>query len=343
MAVTIPILLLAACDSSPTDESESGAIPELAIPDRFRVELYADLAAYPFNWTFHLTLTSGENGFPAGLYVTGGPSFQGDSELRRLFRVDGPSQVNVVEDGFQVGIESMVFARGAYGDGMLLTLPQATEIHRLLADGTLTTFASVGTAPFGPTVLAYTPDDQLYVTDFTGGNILRVEPDGSNEIFASLPLAASAVLDISGAKALLADTSGRYGRGLISATFSAAFDDPQLHGLDAIYAVSSDGSEVTQLATGLTGIEFLTLGPGGAFGTNLFVAVHGSDLNGDGGVYTLSADGRLTPFMTGIDAMHVVFDTEGVLGGGMFVADLYNPLGAPENSASKIWRVVPTP
>ena len=143
------------------------ASPSLADPTRFRIEPYAGLSAFPFNWTFDMTLTNGQDGFPAGLYIPSGPSFQGDSEKRRLFRVSSPGQVNVVEDRFTSGVESVVFAKGQYGNCMLLSQPQEQKILRLQADGTLTTFTSLGTRPFGPAGIAFGADGFLYAADFT--------------------------------------------------------------------------------------------------------------------------------------------------------------------------------
>jgi hypothetical protein len=307
---------------------------------KFKLERFADLAGYPRNWAFHLTITKGENGFPAGMYVTGGPSFGADKEMRRLFHIDKSGKVAVVEDRFEKGVETLVFARGAYGQGMLLSEPQSMRINRLLGDGTLTTFATLGTAPFGPTGLAYGPDNNLYVTDFTSGTVLRLLPDGRSDTFANVPLLARGKSDVTGAKGGSNEPTA-FGGGLVVSTFSVRSRDAEPHRLDALYSVSPNGREVRALATGLTGVEFMAVGPGGAFGSDIFVAVHGTDLNGDGGVYKLAPDGTLTPFLTGIDATHVAFDTEGVLGGGMFIADINNPWGAPEFPVSKIWRVVP--
>lgn len=312
----------------------------LADTKNFKLAPFADLTGYPRNWAFNMLITKGEQGFPAGMYVTGGPSFGNDKEKRRLFRVDGTGTVTVVEDRFEKGLETLVFARGAYGQGLLLSEPQSLRINRLLADGTLSVFATLGTPPFGPTGLAYGPGDALYVTDFTAGNVIKVLPDGRGEIFANIPLQARGQSDVTGAKPNTGDPRA-VGGGLITATFSARSRNAEPHGLDVVYALDPGGQEPTVLARGLTGVEFITPGPSGVFGTDLFVAVQGTDLNGDGGVYKLAADGTLTPFLTGIDATHVAFDTEGVLGGGMFIADIANPWGAPEFPVSKIWRVVP--
>jgi hypothetical protein len=64
-------------------------------------------------------------------------------------------------------------------------------------------------------------------------------------------------------------------------------------------------------------------------------------VNNDGGVFTLDPNGTLTPFVTGLDATHVVFDTQGILGGGMFIADQDEALdGSKPNT---IWRVTAIP
>ena len=324
--------------------------PFLADPDNFQVELFADLGEYPRNWTFRMDLTSGENGFPAGLYVPGGPSFAADGQVRGLFRVDGPNDVKLVEGGFDNGIESIIFAKGDYGEGMLLAQPQSLKILRLLADGTLTTFAELGTEPFGPASLAYGADSFLYATDFAGARVLRVFPDGSHEEFAQVPLPPPESVSVSGVKPLIQDLNLAYGGGLITGTFSVVSGATDQHRLDSLFLVPTgvsegalvDGSVAIPLASGFTGIEFLNFGPGGDFGDALYVSTHGTDLNGDGAVYTLTPEGEVAPFLTGLDAMHAVFDTEGILGGGMFVGDLYNPTGAPEELASRIFRVTRT-
>lgn len=313
-------------------------LPTLADPEKFRVEPFADLAGHPNNWAFQLTLTEGENGFPAGLYITGGPSFQSDDDPRILFRVDAGGEVHVVENRFTNGVENLVFTKGAYGDGMLLTEPQSLKISRLRSDGSLTTFATLGTAPFGPAGMTYGSDGLIYVSDFTSGKLLRLYPNGTTEEFTTIVLASAPV---SWMKPCLYDPSSRYGGGFIVATFSSRVDDFEPHGLDSLYSVSTDGRKVEKLAGGFTGIGFLTLGPGGDFGKNLYIASQGSRKYADGGIYTMTPLGDVAPFMTGIDGVHVVFDTTGVLGGGMFVADMVNWVEGPRNPSSKIWRVVP--
>lgn len=315
-------------------QSSALADPILADPSHFRIDLYADLAPLGVGpkapKALQLTITDGKNGFPAGMYVTS--PFNSPPDHDGLYRINGPSAITAVTKDLDTP-ETLVFAQGGYGSGMLITEPSQLRIQRLLADGTQTTFASLGTSPFGPSALAYNSTGNLFVTDFTSGSILRVNPDGSSSQFASIPLPALAV---AGAKALAFDASGRYGGGFIAGTFSQLETQPSHE--DAIYTVSPDGGAVTPLFSGVSGIELITLGSGGPFGSNLYVSTLGDGPHADGLVFTLAPDGTKTPFLSAIDATDVVFDTKGVLGGGMFVADFNEEVGA-----ARIWRITAVP
>ncbi len=320
------------------------ADPVLANPGLFQIELVADFAPLGAETeVLHLTITGGENGFPPGMYVTS-PFSLG---THRLFRVDGAYQITEVLDGLN-NPESILFARGAYGDGMLISEASELRILRLLSDGTLATFASLGTPTFGPVGMVYGADDLLYVMDFLGGALLRVNPDGTSQLFASIPLPNTAggppgSFVVAGVKPVIADTSGQYGGAFICGTFSVVVSDqPDLLNEDKIYLVSTDGTSVTAFVGGFNGLEFLTLGPGDIFGTELYVAEMGSNIKNDGNVYTVSPSGTVALFLSNIDATHVVFDTENVLGGGMFVAEFGNLCPASgQRRSGRIWRVTP--
>ena len=327
------------------------APPILADPDKFEVELFADFASEGLDVNgFQLTITGGENGFPPGLYVTPGPDQFGDS----LLRVDGKDQVSVVTTALS-NAESMVFARGSYGDGILITEPRDFRIRRLLADGTLTTFAdNVSAPPFGPAVLAYGPGGRpggsLFATDGSSGSdtngsrdILEITPEGTRSVFASIPepLFPECILTcfVQVQKAMAYASVGNHGRwqaggGLVVGTFSLDTAGPSM--IDRLFAISADGSVVTLLTDGLSGVELVELGPGGPFGSDLFVATVGSPESADGALFTVDPSGSLSPFLTNVDAVDVAFDTEGLLGGGMFVSDRTDK-GGP----GRIWRVVP--
>jgi hypothetical protein len=113
---------------------------------------------------------------------------------------------------------------------------------------------------------------------------------------------------------------------------------------DKIYFVSADGNSVTEVAGGFNGLELYTFGPGGAFGSDVYIAELGSNVIDDGAVSVLSPSGLVTPFITGIDATHVVFDTENVMGGGMFVAEFGNfDPDAGARRSGRIWHVTIVP
>jgi hypothetical protein len=302
----------------------------LSDPTRFQLELYADLAPLGRPKAFQVTIAHGESGFPDGLYVTTGPA--GDDRSDRLLYLDATRQIHVLAEGLHSN-ETMVFARGPYGEGILISEPLDQSIVRLLPDGSLSLFAEVGTEPFGPAGLSYGPDPQgdlaeaLYAVDFSGGEIQRLSPDGSADRFGGGGFGGGGA----SGKWLLPDVAGVYGGGFLLSLFNTAEDSP---GSGAVLTLSPEAEALGTLADGLNGPELLAFGPGGAFGSDLYVPTIGGADNHDGVLYTLSADGVLSSFLTGVDAVSVGFDTENVLGGGMFVADINDRLGA-----GKIWRI----
>jgi hypothetical protein len=319
--------------------SQTG-LPKLADPTKFQVELFVDLAQFGRLKAFQLRLSDGKQGFPRGLYVTSGPA--NDDRSDRLVRVDGFGKASIVRDGF-VSNETMVFARWKYGKGILVSEPLTQRILRISPRGDVHVFAKVGTKPFGPAGLLYGTDHNLYVTDFSGARLLRVSPRGKAFVFAKVPAEKPKPKPgtVAGPKGGFGGFGGGSGGGggaggsFVVSTYAAG---PEPTGLGAIYVVSPTGRSLKRLFKGMDGIEFIAPGPGGAFGKNVFVPTAGGDENGDGGLYTLDRRRAMRPFMTGVDAVSVVFDTKAVLGGGMFVSDINDSQGA-----GKIWRVRPTP
>jgi len=300
----------------------------IVLDPRFRIELYADFGTIPLTpkpKAFGLLLSNGQNGFPKGLYVTG------DFATRPpILRVDGPNQVVVVKEGF-VSNDTLLFAKGAYGDGMFVSVATELAIKRLLPDGTLSTFASLGSPFFGPSEMVYFPDESLLVAGGSDGKIYRVAPDGTSSVFGSIPLPIAPISLVKGLLPLSDPLAAQFGGPLLAANFDKPdrpFTTPDF--ADSIFVVSADGQTVKPIATGIQTPNFLIEGPGGAFGSNVFVPQVGTNAPGDGEVSILRPDGTLTPFVTGLNAADVVFDTQGVLGGGMFISDLNSDFPDPE-------------
>jgi len=313
----------------------ASAVPVATNP-AFHVEPFADLASFGRLLAFGLHISSGENGFPAGLYVTSGPL--ADDRSDRLIRINPAGSMNLVLNGL-VSNESLVFARGGYGDGMLITEPRNGRILRLLADGSLTPFSTGFTPPFGPAVLTYGPDPEnpanevLYATDFSSGNVRIVRPDGSTDNFASVSARA---------KSVVTDLTSIYGGAFVVGQFNFRANPDT----GAIFTVSADGEAVNTLVGGLNDVQLIAAGPGGVFGENFFVPSEGRDFPdpviGDGSVSILSPDGTLVPFLTNIDATSIAFDIAGVLGvpNAMYVTDIF---AEPDGAFSKIYRVTFVP
>jgi hypothetical protein len=324
--------------------------PMVVDPTRFRIELYADFGILPNNpRAFQLLLSNGENGFQRGLYVSSDfdTVSAGQSNSARLtspiLRVDGPNQVSIVRDGFS-STQGLLFAQGAYGAGMLVSVPiPDLEIQRLLPDGTVTTFASLGTAPFGPSDMTYF-QGSLLVSDAVGGRLLLVAPDGTSSVFALIPLSIPPPDFVSLAEGVLtlsSSAAAEFGGPLLATSLTTPLVAPVFSPFqDSIYVVSADGLTVTPIATGLDAPLSLTEGPGGDFGLNVFVSRFGNQLD-SGQVSILNPDGSITPFVVGLNATDVVFDTQGILGGGMFIAA--KPATPGAELPGQIWRVTVIP
>jgi len=213
-------------------------------------QLFADFSSITgsANKPWQITITAGENGFASGLYATTGPFPDGRSGT--LYRVDFNGSITEVKNGFNT-IESLVFARGNYGDGILTSDIRGQQIQRLLADGTVTTFASLGSSPLGPAILSYGPDNFLYVTDFASGDILKIDTDGTYSVFATLPLPPTDKLYLAGAKPI-APTSGNSSC-LISGIFTAGTNPTGLGSLYSVCKVPEPSTSLSILALGTLG------------------------------------------------------------------------------------------
>ena len=325
----------------------ANADPKLVNPEKYNIELFADLSSQEgAPKAFQLTIADGKRSLPAGLYVTTGPLSGTHSD--RIFQIEAPDKINVFASGLESS-ETMLVAEGKYGEGVLVSSPLLQQIMRVQpASGRFETAkfgtnkvsifgnrnTSFGTKPFGVAVLSYGPEGDLYASDWAGGRILKIDQDGNAEVFATLP--ANKAGDMV-AKQVMSARGVHNADGFIVSTFT--IPDRDMHGLDTVYLMSADGREFTPLVEGLTGIQLPAYGPGGEFGSGLYIPTIGSSNAADGTVYYLTEGRDLQPFLEGIDAVHVAFDTENLLGGGMFVSDFNNDPDNPVTMAGKIWRI----
>jgi hypothetical protein len=223
----------------------------LARPDLFKIEPFTHLSLPDPLVGFALAVSDGTKGFPRGLLVSTGPQAVTD----RVLFIDPNGNASVFKTGF-VSNEGLAFATGAYGQGLFVGEIQQGTIVRLLPDKTTSTF-STGFTPagsgLGPAQLTYGPGGALYATDFASGTIRRVNADGSTQIFASnLPIQT---------KGIVFDPTGVYGGSFVASNFTFLSQPGQ----GDIFSISSDGNTVTQLSSGLSGVDFLTFGDPAAF------------------------------------------------------------------------------
>lgn len=111
----------------------------------------------------------------------------------------------------------------------------------------------------------------LIVADGSGGHLLRVNPDGTSQVFASIPISQTGLSVVKGAMTLNASEAADFGGALLVTVFNQDSTN------DSVFIVSADGKTVTPIASGLLEpfADFPAQGPGGAFGSNIFIPQNG--------------------------------------------------------------------
>jgi hypothetical protein len=192
------------------------------IDPNWGVELYADFNDLGGRLkAFGLTLTNGEQGFAPGLYATSGPA--ADTRSDRLVRVDGKDSMTIVKAGLKSN-EQLVFSRGEYPNGAFISIPLEQRIVRLRPDGSMETFASGFTPPFGPSGLWFDDNGILYTADNSTSNIVLIYPDGSTDVVAHIP--PETTLGIKGGFGGGSSGGGGAGTSWLVGTFSAPGINP---------------------------------------------------------------------------------------------------------------------
>jgi len=311
--------------------------PIMADPDNFDVELFFDFETVPDRQKpFFLLFADEEDGFPPGLYVT--TPFTGDD---KLWRLEGKSldDLFVVIDDLS-NPEGLILAQGEYGEGMFIAELTGFGISRVTPELTLEDFLLPDIPPFGPTQMAFTPEGILLAIDFFGNSLVMINPDGTSSVITAIPPPPTPLAGVAAAKStpivFTAASRTLYGADVLVGQFSItdATPDPLMD--NSIFKIIG-GEIVGTLVSGLSGLESMTIGPGGSFGDELYIAELGGDGNANGAVSIVTPEGIVIPFMSNIDAATVAFDTKGILGGGMFVSDFNDGLGS-----GKIWHVTAT-
>jgi hypothetical protein len=65
------VFVVMAIVSGPGGGRATWAVPTIVDPSQFAIDLFADLTPLgPEREVLHLTITPGQNGFPAGMYLT---------------------------------------------------------------------------------------------------------------------------------------------------------------------------------------------------------------------------------------------------------------------------------
>ena len=333
----------------------------------FRVTKFTEFDLKPLR-CFGLAISNGRGGYPPGLFISTGPLPDRD----RVLFADTDGKVSVFASGF-VSNEGITFGRGAYGPWLYVASIKEGAIYKVLPDGSREIFAAdgftKGTAEdsnFGPAQLAWGPDGFMYATDYSGGKVVRVRPDGSTEVLTNrlgefrdkevrsismedsrAVAPQSTPLRAGGAKPIAFLDSAYH--------FDRQFEGTALVGLYNRNAAPLEGrliglrlqpfavkAEISMKAVEMEGLQLASSGPGGSFGYRYFVASEGikqPDEMNDGALYSIDESWEPKLFLTNLDATQAVFDAEGVLGGGMLVCDMNQELW-PEK-LNTIWHVLP--
>ena len=328
----VPFAIMAAA----THGANAHADIVLTDPGNYQVSTYATIVNPTFRSPFGLALNSGANGMPRGIYATTGFQSEPESSVGRdVLLVSEPNTVSV----FATGLESSdlpLFAPGnGFGNDLLVPDPFTGTISRIGPGGNISTFS---TSTPSPTAMAatfrpgWTPG--VYATSFSDHTVHQLNPDGTGSLFATLPDLPLTTLAF--------PETGNEAFG--SSLFVANFAKPSVieATLASIWRVGPTGLG-EQFVTNnplLGGMEGMAFAPAGVFGGDLYITtfgINGFEQPDDGMILRVTPSGDVSVFATGLDGGGIVFDREGIFGGGMFVADFQ------EFGEGHIYHIVPTP
>jgi len=299
--------------------------PSLALsvsdPVHYQAVTIVDTIASPFG-----LLVGGGNGFPVGLYVSEG-LFGGDKI--HVYTPDG--QLEVFASGLG-GTEGMAFGPGgAWGNDLYIAETDTGTISRVLADGTHSVIASGFDLPYGPTGIVFGAGgdfgDSLYAVNYSSNTVWQLDAPGiMPSMLATIGLDNTGApgIGVAGGKGMAFVPIGwspTYGGKLFLGTYDSTLDEgttePGVQVIDATGAVST-------FLGPMVGLEFLAFAPGAGsgFGSDLYMTSMGAwSALDDGAIFVVDPQGGMHTFATGIDAVGIAFDHEGIFGGDLFVTD----------------------
>lgn len=181
------------------------AQPMLEDPDRFQIELFAeleDVESLPKAIT--LLILSDANDFDPGLYFTSGYIPSGHPGKTGVFFISLDGEVRTLTD--ELDAFALVSPTAQYGEGLIVSDVEDGRLVRVFANGAVETF-SEGDSLFG---LTFGPDGLLYGTGFDGGIIYRIDENGIRQPFASIPLPEHEDIAFGGIEGIAFDRWGRY-------------------------------------------------------------------------------------------------------------------------------------
>jgi len=236
----------------------------------------------------------------AGAGAMGRNVFVAESGVNRILEVatDGSGyEVHATNVGlFPVG---MACYGGPFGRYMFVGVAFSGGIYRCGDDGVAAPYALAGMDVAG---LDFGKGDfggLLYAGEWTTGNIWRLYPDGSTELFTTIPNIQTRYISFS--------DGGAFGHYLYVTNYLAG----------EIYRVAPDGTYELFADIGSPALEGLAFSRGGAFGKYLYAG----DLS-LGEIYRVDADGSFEVWATGFDgAADIRFMPGGPGGFTMYMVD----------------------
>lgn len=255
-----------------------------SVPDGYEVELLADNLDTPKGITSPMH-RAGAGQFGHYLYVA-------VSEVDAIYKVekeDGAgAEFFASSSSFPVGVSFFGGPFGKYlyvgnalgGGGITRVGPAGGDAEAFALSGKNVAGLDFGRGKYG---------NDMYAGEWDAGNIYRVAPNGSEELFAAIPNVQTRYLKFSPGIPMLFFTDFPSGD---------------------VYYVAPNGSATPFAHIGVPGVEGFDFGPGGAFKDFMYV---GSIVTGD--IWTVDANGDVALWASGFEGVADIYFEPGEEGG----------------------------